>query len=155
MVIGPESYGISLETVKKISEFNWGFFNVEIVLHILVIRGAGKVLKFIYSEKNTKFCEISINYLSTAIPYRVITGWKQGFPCEVFPHREKPVFITWNPCNENRLLCVLIAPAEIYIYTANILLVKNATFPCEKNFAGKTLFSLQGWVCSVFFLTLL
>ena len=75
MVIGPESYGISLETVeKKISEFNWGFFNVEIVLHILVIRGVGKVLKFIYSEKATKFCEISINYLSTAIPYRVITG---------------------------------------------------------------------------------
>ena len=23
-----------------------------------------------------------------------ITGWKQGFPWEVFPHREKPVFIT-------------------------------------------------------------
>ena len=22
-------------------------------------------------------------------------------------------------------------------------------FPCEKNYTGKTLFSLQGWVCSV------
>ena len=32
--------------------------------------------------------------LHTAIPYRVITGWKQGFSCEVFPHRESPVFIT-------------------------------------------------------------
>ena len=42
----------------------------------------------------------------TAIPYRVITGWKQGFPCEVFPHREKPVLITWNPCSENRLFPV-------------------------------------------------
>ena len=43
---------------------------------------------------------------STAIPYRVCTGSEQGFPCEVFPHREKPVFITWNPCNENRLFPV-------------------------------------------------
>jgi hypothetical protein len=24
-------------------------------------------------------------------------------------------------------------------------------FPCEKNYTGKTLFSLQGWVCSVLF----
>ena len=37
---------------------------------------------------------------STAISYRIITG------CEVFPHREKPVFITRNPCNENRLFPV-------------------------------------------------
>ena len=28
----------------------------------------------------------------TAIPYRVSTGPEQGFPCVVFPHREKPVF---------------------------------------------------------------
>ena len=42
----------------------------------------------------------------TAIPYRVITRWKLGFPCEVFPHRENPVFFTWNPCNENRRFTV-------------------------------------------------
>ena len=30
----------------------------------------------------------------TAIPYRAITGPEQGFPCVLFPHREKPVFIT-------------------------------------------------------------
>ena len=53
--------------------------------------------------------------------YRV----KTGFTCEVFPHRENPVFITWNPCNENRL------------------------FSVRKNFTGKTLIPLQGWVCNV------
>ena len=60
----------------------------------------------------------------TAIPYRASTGLEQGFPCVVFPHRAKPVFISWDPCN------------EIF-------------FPCEKNYTGKTLFSLQGWVYSV------
>ena len=47
MVIGPESYGISLETVEKqISVFDWGFFNVEFLEHILVIKGAEKVLSY-------------------------------------------------------------------------------------------------------------
>ena len=55
-------------------------------------------------EKTLKCSKVI--YIYTAIPYRVITGWKQGFPCEVFPHSEKPVFITWNPCNENRLFAV-------------------------------------------------
>ena len=41
--------------------------------------------------------------LFTAIPYRASTGPEQGFPCVVFPHREKPVFISWEPCNENRV----------------------------------------------------
>ena len=35
----------------------------------------------------------------TAIPYRISTGPEQGFPCVVFPHREKPVFSSWDPCN--------------------------------------------------------
>ena len=51
-------------------------------------------------EKTLKCSKVI--YIYTAIPYRVITGWKQGFPCEVFPQREKPVFITWTPCNESR-----------------------------------------------------
>ena len=38
----------------------------------------------------------------TAIPYRASTGQEQGFSCVVFPHREKPVFLSWDPCNENR-----------------------------------------------------
>ena len=42
----------------------------------------------------------------TAIPYRASTGSEQGFPCVVFPHREKPVFISWDPCNENRFFPV-------------------------------------------------
>ena len=39
----------------------------------------------------------------TAIPYRAITGPVQGFPCVLFPHREKPVFITGFPGDENRV----------------------------------------------------
>ena len=42
----------------------------------------------------------------TAIPYRVSTGPEQGFPCVLFPHREKPVYISWDPCNENRFFPV-------------------------------------------------
>ena len=42
----------------------------------------------------------------TAIPYRVSTGPEQGFPCVVFPHREKPVFSSWDPCNEKRFFPV-------------------------------------------------
>ena len=38
----------------------------------------------------------------TAIPYRVSTGPEQGFPCVVNSHREKPVFITGNPCSHCR-----------------------------------------------------
>ena len=57
--------------------------------------------------------------MHTAIPYRASTGPEQGFPCEDFPYREKPFFITGNPFSH-----------------------------CGKNFPGKTLFSLQGRVCS-------
>ena len=55
-----------------------------------------------------------------------LTGPVQGFPCVVFPHKEKPVFITGNP--------ILIAGT----------LFSLQGFPCEKNYTGKTLFSLQG-----------
>ena len=41
-------------------------------------------------------------FLCTAIPYRVSTGPEQRFPCVLFPNREKPVFISWDPCNEKR-----------------------------------------------------
>ena len=63
--------------------------------------------------------------LYTAIPYSASTGPEQGFPCVVFPHMEKPVFIIGFPGDKNRFF-----PAWIY-------------------YTGKTLFSLQGWVCSV------
>ena len=33
-------------------------------------------------------------FAHTAIPYRASTGPEQGFPCVLFPHREKPVFVT-------------------------------------------------------------
>ena len=32
-------------------------------------------------------------YICTAIPYKASTRPEQGFPCVVFPRREKPVFI--------------------------------------------------------------
>ena len=40
----------------------------------------------------------------TAIPYKAST--EQGFSCVVFPHREKPVFITGFPGDENRFFPV-------------------------------------------------
>jgi hypothetical protein len=49
---------------------------------------------------------VSLNKKYTAIPYKVSTGPEQGFPCVVFPHREKPVFSSWDPCNENRIFPV-------------------------------------------------
>ena len=42
----------------------------------------------------------------TAIPYRISTGPGQGFSCALFPHREKPVFITGFPDDENRFFPV-------------------------------------------------
>ena len=44
--------------------------------------------------------------MCTAIPYRVSTGPEQGFPCVLFPNREKPVFITGIAANENRFFPV-------------------------------------------------
>ena len=41
-----------------------------------------------------------------ASTYRASTGPEQGFPCVLFPHREKPVYISWDPCNENRFFPV-------------------------------------------------
>ena len=38
---------------------------------------------------------------STAIPHRASTGPEQGFPCVVFPHKEKPVFIAGFPVDKN------------------------------------------------------
>ena len=42
----------------------------------------------------------------TAIPYRASIGPVQGFPCVAFPHREKNVHISGDPCNENRFFPV-------------------------------------------------
>ena len=44
--------------------------------------------------------------LQSAIPYRASTGPEQGFPCVLFPHMEKPVFITGFPGDENRFFPV-------------------------------------------------
>ena len=38
--------------------------------------------------------------------YRASTGPEQGFPCVLFPHREKPVFITGFPGDGNRFFPV-------------------------------------------------
>ena len=48
----------------------------------------------------------SVQIWCTAFPYRASTGPEQGFPCVLFPHREKPVYISWDPCNENRIFPV-------------------------------------------------
>ena len=49
-----------------------------------------------------------VKYLDckTAIPYWASTGPEQGFPCVVFPRREKPVLIAGFPVDENRFFSV-------------------------------------------------
>ena len=42
----------------------------------------------------------------TAIPYRDSSGPEQGFPCVVFPYREKTFFITGFPGDEKRIFPV-------------------------------------------------
>ena len=62
----------------------------------------------VYSSKIITFWTIKIGKILTytAIPYRVSTGPEQGFPCVLFPNREKPVFITGIPANGNRFFPV-------------------------------------------------
>ena len=62
----------------------------------------------------------------TAIPYRVSTGPEHGFPCVVNSHMEKPVFITGNPCS----------------IAGNLYSLQG--FPCENQYTGRSLQSLQG-----------
>ena len=47
-----------------------------------------------------------IKDVSTAIPYRVSKRPEKGFPCKFFPNKEKSVFITGIPANENRVFPV-------------------------------------------------
>ena len=44
-------------------------------------------------------------FISYAI-LQSLTGPEQGFPCVVFPHREKHVFIAGFPVDENRFFSV-------------------------------------------------
>ena len=59
-----------------------------------------------FSLYQTFFAFSKRTLLCTAIPYRASTGPEQGFPCVVFPHREKPVFIAGFPVDENRFFPV-------------------------------------------------
>ena len=59
-----------------------------------------------------------------ALHYRASTGPEQGFPCVVFPRLGKTCFHCRVPSWWKQV------------------------FPCWKYYTGKTLFSLQGWVCS-------
>ena len=68
-----------------------------------------------------KYIHNPLSEYYTAIPYRASTGPEQGFPFVVFPHREKPVFITGFPGDKNRF------------------------FPVRNTTQGKP----QGWICSV------
>ena len=51
-------------------------------------------------SKSKNLRNVRTLYTYTAIPYRASTGPEQGFPCVVFPHREKPVFISCDPSYE-------------------------------------------------------
>ena len=62
----------------------------------------GNSVLYIYSVEKSNGGKITC----TAIPYRARTGPEQGFPGVVFPHRENPVSISWDPCNEKRFFPV-------------------------------------------------
>ena len=58
------------------------------------------------AKQHRQFSPLIPSIDHTAIPYRASTGPEQGFPCVVFPHREKSVFITGFPGDENRFFPV-------------------------------------------------
>ena len=64
---------------------------------------SNSILKLTFSAT---LCDCQRVQNFTAIPYRVSTGPEQGFPCVLFPNREKPVFITGITANENRFFPV-------------------------------------------------
>ena len=45
---------------------------------------------------------------------------EQGFPCVAFQHREKPVFISWDPCNENWFSLMEILHREIPVLITGV-----------------------------------
>ena len=59
-----------------------------------------------FEARDSKKIALIDNEYYTAIPYRVSTGPEQGFPCVLFPNREKPAFITGIPAIGNRFFPV-------------------------------------------------
>ena len=77
-----------------------------------------------YEHKNEFVCVLKrglwSNRYRNLLQCKPIPVMKKRFILYSFSHREKPVFITWEPCNENRF------------------------FPVWKYYTGKTLF----WPCT-------
>ena len=61
----------------------------------------------------------------TVILYRASTGPEQGFPCLVFPHREKPVLALYWPCKG--LQCTF-NPQRFFVTPVRIFYV-NMLYP--------------------------
>ena len=57
--------------------------------------------------------------------------------------------LTGSLQGENRVFPVKFFHAGKNMFSLPGIPAMKTGFPCEKNFTGKTLFSLQGWVCSV------
>ena len=77
-------------------------------------------LDFWKTKKKKLNLYLSVKMKSSSLHCKPIPVMKTGFSLCTFPNREKPVFISCDPCNENRL------------------------FPVGKNYTGKSLF----WPCT-------
>jgi hypothetical protein len=67
-----------------------------------------KTFAVYYSTDHKNYIKIIFEHVPSKLldPLQSRTGPEQGFPCVVFPHREKPVFITGFPGDENRFFPV-------------------------------------------------
>ena len=85
---------------------NFCFILIKISPNLYGRMDGSKFWCFPWFPENSLLCVIlcyTVYNLYTAIPYRASTGPVQGFTCALFPHREKPVFITGFPGDENRV----------------------------------------------------
>ena len=118
---------------------------VAVLLYTTIIKiGAQRPQRSLFAQPND-----STQY--TAIPYRASTGPEQGFPCVVFTHREKPVFIAGFPVDENRFFSVgnttqgWVCSVERYIVIKiDVLDPKYATGKCWKCSQMAEVVSRQG-----------
>ena len=135
-----------LKVLKGLARLWWlkAFRLVSLNLSILYFQKPAQDSLFSYFWN--QFSNLCYTYFKcTAIPHRAITGPEQGFPCVVFLHREKPVFIAGFLVDENRFF-----PVGNTSYQLNIswpFLSSKSDFPVFKTLE-RHLFSLSDFTKS-------
>ena len=102
--------------------------------------------------------ELKFYVVCNAIPYRASTGQEQGFPCVVFPRREKLVFIVGFPVDENRFFPVgnTTQGKPCFHYREPLFPLQGPcihyrNFPVRITTQGDSCSHYREWVCSVRF----